>query len=177
LEWITNPVQYDDGLVRVSKAALRDTTSLKTTLQPFYSFGVKDMREAAILLGTIAFAALHLVWYTRAIAWHLWELTGGIRQDGRMTALGTSDWAWTVPVHLPAGLLFYAGAGGPGVVMLLAGSLAAGFAAACLVIDPWCRAQSLLHSWHWRLGLFLTGWFWIPVPSRISLIYQWTVVY
>jgi hypothetical protein len=30
--------------------------------------------------GTLFFAFLHLVWYTRVVAYRLWELSGGIRQ-------------------------------------------------------------------------------------------------
>ncbi len=57
------------------------------------------MRELALMVGTAAFAAFHLLWYTRVVALWLWELTGGIQRDGRLTAYGASDWAWTVPVR------------------------------------------------------------------------------
>jgi hypothetical protein len=135
------------------------------------------MRQAAILTGTIVLTALHLIWYTRVVAWWLWELTGGIRHDGIWTAFGTSDWAWTVPVHVPAGLLCSADMGGLGIAALLGGSLAAGFAAACLVVPLWNRERYGVYSWCWRLGFFLASWLWVPVPARVSWIYQWTVVY
>jgi len=135
------------------------------------------MREAAILIGSIVLAAVHLAWYTRAVALRLWELTGGIREEGQLTHFGASYWAWTVPVHLPAGLFFAADIGCLGLVLLLAGSLVAGFAAALLAAVLFSRKRYGARSWCWRVGLFLAGWLWIPVPATVSWIYQWTVVY
>jgi hypothetical protein len=120
------------------------------------------MRELALIVGTVAFAAFHPLWYTRVVALWLWELTGGIQRDGRVTVYGTSDWAWTVPLHLP-----------PGSVLI--GSLIAGFAAAELLL-AWRQRPVLGRRW-WRLWLFLAGWAWVPVPATASWVYQWTVVY
>jgi hypothetical protein len=133
------------------------------------------MRQAGFLILTAALTVFHLTWYTRVVAWQLWELTGGICREGRWTTLGASDWAWTVPLHLPAGLLLASRLsllsllGG---LALLAGFLVAGYGAAALVVDLWSRRLR-----YWRMALFLAGWFWILVPTKISWIYQWTVVY
>ena len=86
------------------------------------------MRELFVI-AALAGAALHFFWYTHTVALRLWELTGGVQREGRLTLYGATDWAWTVPAHLPAGLLFSAGLGGLGL-LLLAGSLVAGLAAA-----------------------------------------------
>src|SRR5262249_12836088 len=133
------------------------------------------MRELAYVVGTVAFAAVHLFWYSRVVAYRLWELSGGIQHSGRWTHYGTSDWAWTVPTHLPAGLSFSAGLGGLGVLFVFVGSFAAGFAATELLLA--IRHRPVLGLWRWRLWLFLAGWVWIPVPAPVSWVYQWTVVY
>ncbi|MBN9120068.1 MAG: hypothetical protein J0I06_13040 [Planctomycetes bacterium] len=133
------------------------------------------MRELALVVGTIVFAVVHFLWYSRVVAFRPWELSGGIQHEGRLTHYGTSDWAWTVPAHLPAGLSFSVGLGGPGILFLFAGSLAAGFAAAELLLA--LRGRSVLGRRRWRLWLFLAGWVWVPVPAPVSWVYQWTVVY
>jgi hypothetical protein len=133
------------------------------------------MRELTLVLGTIAFVAFHLFWYTRVVAYWLWEHTGGIQHYGRLTVYGTCDWAWTVPVHLPAGLAFAAGHGGMGLAFVVTGSLAAGFASAELLRA--CRDRPVLGPWRWRLWLFLACWVWVPVPAPVSWVCQWTVVY
>jgi len=135
------------------------------------------MRPALLFIGTIALGFLHLVCYTRVVPWRLWELTGGIREEGQLTHIGTSAWAWTVPFHLPAGLLFAVNADFFGMVAVFTGSLAAGFAAARLIVDLCNRERHGVYMWYWRLGWFLAGWLWILVPSKISWIYHWTVVY
>lgn len=127
------------------------------------------MRELALLVGTVAFAGVHLLWYSRVVALWLWELSGGIQREGKLAHYGTSDWAWTVPVHLSAGL------GGPGLPFVFAGSFVAGFAAIELLLA--IRRRPVLGPWQWRLWLFLVGWAWIPVPAPASWVYQWTVVY
>ncbi|MBP3961022.1 hypothetical protein J8F10_37860 [Gemmata sp. G18] len=133
------------------------------------------VRELALVVGTMAFAALHLLWYTQIVALWLWELSGGIRCEGRLAVYGASDWAWTTPVHLPAGLIFVSPLGAIGILPLLPGSLLAGFAATELLLtDP---SRSISRTGRWRLWLFLLGWAWIPVPASVSWIYQWTVVY
>ena len=133
------------------------------------------MRELALVVGTVAFAAVHLLWYCRVVAYRLWELSGGIQHNGRWTTFGTSDWAWTTPVHLPAGLLFHTGCLGLGLPLLFVGSLVAGFAAAGLFLSV--RDRPALGAWRWRLWLFLAGWVWLPIPATASWVYQWTVVY
>jgi hypothetical protein len=124
--------------------------------------------------GTLFFALLHLVWYTRVVAYRLWELSGGIRQNGLLTEYGSSKWAWTVPLHVPAGL---AGFDGIGLLLLFAGSIAAGFGIMAILEGIVSGRRAWLGSKHWRLWLFLAGWCWIPVPAVISWIYQWTVRY
>jgi hypothetical protein len=136
---------------------------------------VAAMRPPALMCGTLVFAAVHLLWYTRVVALSLWDLKGGVQQDGRMTAYGASDWAWTVSVHLPAGLFFVTGLDGVGLLFLLAGSLVSGFAAAELILGS--RGSHVLDAWKWRLWLFLAGWAWVPVPAAASWVYQWTVLY
>jgi hypothetical protein len=135
------------------------------------------MKHLAMILGVIGFTLIHFLWYTRVVAYWLWELSGGIRQEGRLTEFGASDWAWTVPLHLPAGLTFYVNGGPLGVLLLLIGSTAAGFAAATIIGGIASRRRPRLGRCGWRLGLFLAGWAWVPVPSAISWVYQWTVVY
>jgi len=135
------------------------------------------MRELLITLGTVVLAAIHLLWYTRVVAYRLWEASGGIQHHGEWTTLGASDWAWTVPTHLPAGVLFYSGFGPGGVLLLVAGSLMAGFGAAVFADGLMGGRPSRLSSRAWRLWLALAGWAWVPVPSQVSWIYQWTVVY
>src|SRR4051794_2459883 len=133
------------------------------------------MRELALLVGTVTFAVVHLLWYSRVVALWLWELTGGIQREGRLTHYGTSDWAWTVPAHLPAGLSSSAGLGGLGILFVFAGSLLAGFAATEWLLA--IRNRPVLGPWRWRLWLFLAGWVWMPVPAPASWVYQWTAVY
>ena len=128
------------------------------------------MREQVLAAGTVAFSALHLVWSTRDVALWLWELTGGVRRYGRVEVYGTSDWAWTVSAHVPAGLAFHLGLGPPGIPLLFAGSVVAGFAAAGLLLAGRGRRG-------WRLWLFLGGWAWVPVPAPVSWVWQWTVAY
>ena len=135
------------------------------------------MREALVAVGTVAFAVSHLLWYTRVVAYRLWEVTGGIRHDGALTVYGASEWAWTVPVQLPAGLLFWVGAGPVGLALLFAGSITAGFPAASLVASLTSEAKPRLGTRAWRIWLFLAGWGWVPVPATLSWVYQWTVVY
>lgn len=134
--------------------------------------------SGAILLisGTIAFSALHLLWYTRVVAWWLWELSGGITEDGQLTAFGATDWAWTVPLHLPAGLFFRAGSC-LALPFLLGGTLTAGFVPASIATAILERGRPVLGRRWWRFWLLLAGWGWAPVPSTMSWIYQWTVVY
>ena len=127
------------------------------------------------MVGTVAFAAVHLLWYARAVALWLWELTGGIHRDGRVTTYGTSEWAWTTPAHLPAGFFFRTDCGGLGLPLVFVGSLVAGFAAAELCLSV--RGRPALGTWRWRLWLFLAGWMWVPIPATASWVYQWTVVY
>jgi hypothetical protein len=134
-------------------------------------------RSLIVIAGTFGLGAFHLLWYTRVVAWWLWELSGGIRQEGRLTQFGASDWSWTVPLHLPAGLLFYAGLDLLALLLVPGGSLVAGFAASSLAVAVVCRERPLLGRGWWRLWLFLAGWAWAPVPAAVSLIYQWTVVY
>ena len=135
------------------------------------------MKSLAMGAGTLIFAILHLLWYVRVVAYRLWEISGGIRQYGQLTAYGTSSWAWTVPVHVPAGLSFYGGLYGIGLPLLFAGSLAAGYGVmACLA--GIVSSERPRFGWkNWRLWLLLAGWAWIPVPAVISWIYQWTVIY
>ncbi|MCE9560852.1 MAG: hypothetical protein K8U57_02245 [Planctomycetes bacterium] len=115
-------------------------------------------------------------WQCRCVvALRLWELTGGIQHDGQLTAYGTSDWAWTVPIHLPAGILFFVGLDVVGLLFVFAGSLVAGFAAVELLLA--CRVRPVLGYFRWRLWLFLAGWTWVPVPASASWVYQWTVAY
>ena len=128
------------------------------------------MRELVLAAGTVVFSALHLAWYARVVALWLWKFSGGIRSDGRLTVYGTSDWAWTVPAHLPAGLAFHLGLGALGIPLLFAGSVVAGFAAAGLLLAGRGRRG-------WRLWLFLAGWAWVPVPAPVSWVWQWTVAY
>ncbi len=133
-------------------------------------------RTLALVVGTLTFAALHLLWYTRVVALRLWELTGGIHHEEQLTAYGTSDWAWTVPIHLPAGILFFVGLDVVGLLLVFVGSLVAGFAAAELLFA--CRVRhSALGCSRWRLWLFLAGWAWVPVMASASWVYQWTVAY
>ena len=132
--------------------------------------------------GTLFFALVHLMWYTRVVAYRLWELSGGIRQYGLLTGYGSSKWAWTVPLHVPAGLSFYAGVNygafnGIGLLLLFAGSLAAGFGIMAILEGIVSGRRPWLGSKHRRLWLLLAGWCWIPVPAVISWIYQWTVRY
>src|SRR4051812_32352961 len=89
-----------------------------------FTLGGGGMLELALVAGAVGLAAIRLLWCTGVVALWLWELTGGIQGDGRLTAYGTSDWAWTVPVHLPVGL------GAVGFPFVFIGSLVAGFAAA-----------------------------------------------
>lgn len=127
------------------------------------------MRELALTVGTVAFAAVHFLWYSRVVALWFWELTGGIRREGQLTHYGTSDWAWTVPVHLTAGL------GALGFPFVFVGSLVAGYAATELLLA--IRSRPVLGPGRWRLWAFLAGWMWVPVPAPASWVYQWTVVY
>ncbi|VTR97520.1 unnamed protein product [Gemmata massiliana] len=133
------------------------------------------MRELALIVGTMMFAGFHFFWYVRVVALWLWELSGGIQREGRLAVYGASDWAWTTPVHLPAGLIFASPLGVVGILPLLAGSLLAGFAATALLLAG--PSRSISRTGRWRLWLFLLGWAWIPVPTPVSWIYQWTVVY
>ncbi len=133
------------------------------------------MRELALFVGTPTFAALHLLWYTRVVALRLWELTGGIHQEGQLTAYSTSGWAWTVPIHLPAGVLFVVGLDVVGLLLVFVGSLIAGFAAAELLLA--FRVCPALGRYPWRLWLFLAGWAWVPVSASVSWVYQWTVAH
>ncbi len=126
-------------------------------------------------IGTLTFAALHLLWYTRVVALRMWELSGGIHHEGQLTAYGTSDWAWTVPVHLPAGILFVVDLNALGFLLVVAGSLIAGFAAAELLLA--FRVRPALGCYRWRLWLFVAGWAWVPVSASASWVYQWTVAY
>ena len=135
------------------------------------------MKSVVTGAGAALFAVLHLLWYVRVIAYWLWEFTGGIQQYGQLTAFGTSNWAWTLPVHVPAGLSFYAGLHGIGLLLLFAGSLAAGYGIMACLAGIVSRKRPRLGRKNWRLWLFLAGWCWIPVPAVISWIYQWTVVY
>jgi hypothetical protein len=135
------------------------------------------MREMLVTVGTLVLAAVHLLWYTRVVAYWLWEVSGGIREQGAWTAYGASDWAWTVPAQLPAGLLFRLDAGPAGVILLLAGSLAAGYGAAALAAGLVGGRRPRLGARTWRPWLALAGWAWVPVPAKLSWIYQWTVVY
>ncbi len=132
--------------------------------------------QALVVVGTVAFAVAHFLWYTRVVAYRLWEITGGIRHDGALTGYG-GEWAWTVPVHIPAGLLFWIEAGPFCLPLLLAGSVAAGFGAASLAASMTGGVKPRLGARAWRLWLFLAGWGWAPVPATLSWIYQWTVVY
>jgi hypothetical protein len=129
-----------------------------------------------VTFGTMAFACLHFLWYSRVVAYWLWGLSGGIVEEGRLTHFGAADWAWTVPLHLPAGILFQMNAVGLGFLLILGGSLVAGFAAANLLVGFFGERQRLGFK-QWRLWLFLGGWAWMPVPSTMSWVYQWTVVY
>jgi hypothetical protein len=116
------------------------------------------MKSLAMAAGTLLFASLHLMWYVRVVAYRLWELSGGIRQYGQLTAYGTSSWAWTVPLHVPAGLSFYGGLFG--LPLLFAGSLAAGYGVmACLEEllsgrrPRFGRKKMATFGFFWRAGL------------------------
>jgi hypothetical protein len=143
----------------------------------------------------IVFAALltlaHLG-YTHAGALYLWKLSGGIQKQGRWTSYGDRDWAWTVPVHVPGGAVFYAGIKSRGVdgfrhyaklevaiglLLLLLGSIAAGERLASLVAAILWRDRPIMGRYGWRLWWILLGWGWIPVPAAMSWIFQWTVIY
>lgn len=133
------------------------------------------MRDLFLVLGTVAFAALHVAWYARVVALRLWELSGGVRTEGRLTGYGLTDWAWTVPANVPAGAFVAAGLGPLGLPLILAGSLAAGFAAASLLVGLHDRPAFGRRGW--RVWLFAAGWGWVPVPATASWVYQWTVAY
>ncbi|MCE9561529.1 MAG: hypothetical protein K8U57_05695 [Planctomycetes bacterium] len=92
-----------------------------------------------------------------------------------MTAYGTSDWARSVPVHLPAGILFFVGLDVVGFLFVFVGSLVAGFAAAELLLA--CRVRPTLGCHRWQQWLFIADWAWIPVKTSVSWVYQWTVAY
>ena len=152
--------------------------------------------RSALRLGTVIVLTPLLtcghLWYTHDVAWKLWEAMGGIRKDCAWTHFGTSNFAPTVPIHLPAGVVFYIGIrlrgvdgfrdnhvpeGPIGILLLLAGSLAAGWLSAAFIASMLWRDRPLLGRRWWRLWAMLLCWGWIVVPAGMSWIYQWTVVY
>jgi hypothetical protein len=142
-----------------------------------------DARPIILALLTIVFFMGHL-WYTHDVAYWLWELSGGIRKDGLLTVYGASPWAWTVPIHVPGGVMLYLGERLPclmlnwlAMFLILGGSLAAGISLASTVIAVFRRDRPILGRFWWRLWMAVASWAWIPVPARMAWIYLWTVLY
>ena len=147
-------------------------------------------RVATTIILTLLLIPTH-VWYTFDVAYSLWELWGGIQRSGRMTSFGGTDLAPTVPLHVPGGFVFYTAikakgldafrqnphGGGFGVLLLLAGSIAAAFFATSLITAAVWRDRPIRGRYCWRLWEFLLGWGWILVPAEMSWVFQWTVVY
>jgi len=131
---------------------------------------------AATALALLA-ALLHQ-WYAHDVAWMLWETSGGIMDypDG-WTHMGTKDWAWTIPIHLPAGACFAYDVKPWGIVFLFLGSLAWGWVISQTVL-AYCFGQHRpCGRYGWRLWIVFFGLAWVPVQGPWSWIWQWTVVY
>lgn len=120
------------------------------------------MRDVMIVAGTVGLAAAHFLWHTPAVAYRLWEASAGIQTEGQVTAFGVTDRAWTVPAHLPAGVLFCVGLAPVGLLLTLAGSLAAGYGAASLAAELVGCGRPRLGTRAWRLWLTVAGWVWVP---------------
>ena len=145
--------------------------------------------RAVLVVLTLALAFSHML-YNWHFGYRLFELRGGVQK-------GPSGWnrfwgidkAWTTPIYLPACVVFEMGDkfhgsrpapqpyGFIGGLLILAGSLVAGFAVASLILAAILRQRPILGSCLWRLWLVIVGWGWVLVPVELSWVYRWTVIY
>ena len=108
---------------------------------------------------------------------------GGIQQRGSWTSFGGTDFAPTVPIHVPAGIAFFAGikthvpTGPIAIILLLAGSVTAVWCVVSFGTALFWRDRPIMGRYYWRVLGILLGWGWILVPAKMSWIYQWTVAY
>ena len=112
------------------------------------------------------------------------------------TNLGGIDKAWTSPIYLPGCLVIELGdklyrRDHPrydylyppqpysciGMLLILAGSMVAGFVAAPIILAALHRQRQILGAYLWRLWLVIFSWGWVLVPFKASFVYQWTVRY
>lgn len=110
----------------------------------------------------------------------LFGLAGGIETDGRSTRYGGIEYAWTNLSWVPGGMLLSADGSlaAVGVLLVLAGSSAAGCSAAALLARLASRARPRLGRWAWRLWVPLALWVvWVPVPAAATITYWHTVAY
>lgn len=134
------------------------------------------------VITALGLGALHLLWYSRVVAYYLWEKSGGIvhcsNSNGTFgsTCFGAIDWAWTLPIHLPGGV-FIRWAGPLCGVLIFGGSLAWGIAVAAILYSLGMRHPRPLGRRWWRLWVAICGLVWIPVPAQFAWIYAWTVLY
>jgi hypothetical protein len=149
----------------------------------------KQTNRAALVLLTLAFCIAHII--CNAFLGDLFfAWAGGVQKEPNgWTRFGGIDKAWTCPIYLPGCTVLeieedihgrtsvaqpYAVIG---LLLILAGSLAAGWALASLVMAVRQDRKPVLGRYWWRLWLLVVGWGWIPVPLAFSWVYQWTVWY
>ncbi len=139
-------------------------------------------RDLVALILAFPLTLVHLL-YTWWVGYQLFK--DAQDSHGVWTVYGGFDWAWICPVHLPGSYVLALGmarpdmtaAGLPGTLLILAGSLFAGFALALLLAHAIGPRGSRLGSRYWRLWLCLLTWGWIPVPAIVAWVYFWTVYY
>jgi hypothetical protein len=128
-----------------------------------------------ILLGLILPPA-HFV-YATLVSVELFRLAGGIRQSGKWTEYGGIDWAWTNLAWIPGGFLLTS-IPVIALVLLVIGSVAAGFCTAATMVEVWSGKGRRSTFWHWWLLASASCWLvWVPVPVKMTLTYWHTVDY
>jgi hypothetical protein len=145
-------------------------------MRPDHDDGRETAWAALTLLLAVALAAAHLA-YASVVSWWLFRLADGIVEEGIWTRYGGIDWSWTNAAWLPAGLCL--GWLGPvGLLLIPAGSLAAGGLTATAVTRLLARRARPLGPYGWRLWAALACWAcWVPVPATMTLTYWHTVAY
>ena len=131
-------------------------------------------------LAILTLSVAHLLYYTRVVGYALFESRGGVQQSSGWTHYGGVDYAWTTPVHVPGcGLLAITADGGGllGMLLILGGSLVAGWSLASVLAAAVMRRRALLGRYGYRTWLAVAGWGWVLVPVRLSWVYWLTVNY
>jgi hypothetical protein len=146
-------------------------------------------RYTCLFVFALVLAVAHF-FYSWQLSGYLFELRGGVQKlPNGWTSFGGIDWAWTCPIYLPACTVFEVGdrLHGPrpapqpygqiGMLLILVGSLVAGWIAASFVVAVSRRERPVLGKYLWRLWFLLIGWGWVLVPVEFSWVYRWTIIY